>query len=46
MPFDILSGSDQLRRHIESEVPLAEIAETWRDGERAFEKQRSAFLLY
>ena len=46
MPFDILSGSDQLRRQIESEVPLAEIAETWRDGERAFEKQRSAFLLY
>jgi uncharacterized protein YbbC (DUF1343 family) len=46
MPFDILSGSDQLRRQIESEVPLAEIAETWRDGELAFEKQRSAFLLY
>jgi uncharacterized protein YbbC (DUF1343 family) len=46
MPFDILSGSDQLRRQIEAEMPLAEIAESWRDGERTFEKQRKEYLLY
>jgi uncharacterized protein YbbC (DUF1343 family) len=46
MPFDILSGSDTLRRQLESEVPLAEIAESWREDERAFEKQRKRYLLY
>ena len=46
MPFDILAGSDELRRQIESETPLAEIAESWRDDERAFEKQRKSYLLY
>lgn len=46
LPFDILSGSDELRRQIEAETPLAEIAESWREDERAFEKQRDRFLLY
>ena len=46
MPFDILAGSDDLRRQIESETPLAEIAESWRDEERAFEKLRKPYLLY
>jgi uncharacterized protein YbbC (DUF1343 family) len=46
MPFDILSGSDELRRQIEAETPLAEIAESWREGEKAFEKLRRPFLLY
>jgi uncharacterized protein YbbC (DUF1343 family) len=46
MPFDILAGSDDLRRQIESETPLAEMAESWRDDERAFEKLRQPYLLY
>jgi uncharacterized protein YbbC (DUF1343 family) len=46
MPFDILAGSDTLRRQIESGVPLAEIAESWREDEAAFERQRRSFLLY
>jgi uncharacterized protein YbbC (DUF1343 family) len=46
MPFDILAGSDDLRRQIESETPLAEIAESWRDDERAFEKLQKPYLLY
>ena len=46
MPFDILAGSDELRRQIEAETPIAEIAESWRDDERAFEKQRKSYLLY
>jgi uncharacterized protein YbbC (DUF1343 family) len=46
MPFDILSGSDALRRQIEAEMPLADIADTWRDDEKSFERQRARFLLY
>jgi uncharacterized protein YbbC (DUF1343 family) len=46
MPFDILAGSDVLRRQIESEVPLAEIAESWREDETAFERLRKPYLLY
>jgi uncharacterized protein YbbC (DUF1343 family) len=46
MPFNILSGSDELRRQIEAEIPLADIAESWREGEKAFEKLRRPFLLY
>jgi uncharacterized protein YbbC (DUF1343 family) len=46
MPFDILSGSDQLRRQIESGMPLAEIAESWRHDEKTFEALRRPYLLY
>jgi uncharacterized protein YbbC (DUF1343 family) len=46
MPFDILSGSDDLRRQLETDTPLAEIADGWREDEKAFEKLRTAYLLY
>jgi uncharacterized protein YbbC (DUF1343 family) len=46
MPFDILSGSDALRRQIESETSLADIADSWRADELTFEKQRQRHLLY
>jgi uncharacterized protein YbbC (DUF1343 family) len=46
MPFDILAGSDVLRRQIEAETPLADIAESWRDDERTFETLRQRYLLY
>ena len=46
MPFDILSGSDELRGQIEAEMPLADIVESWREGEKQFEKERAPFLLY
>jgi uncharacterized protein YbbC (DUF1343 family) len=46
MPFDILSGSDELRRQVESEMPIAEIAESWRDDEKTFEALRRPHLLY
>jgi uncharacterized protein YbbC (DUF1343 family) len=46
VPFDILSGSDTLRRQIEAETPIAEIAEGWRQDEKTFEKLRSGHLLY
>ncbi|MGH9349463.1 MAG: exo-beta-N-acetylmuramidase NamZ family protein, partial [Vicinamibacterales bacterium] len=46
MPFDILSGSDELRRQLEAEVPLAEIVESWREDEQTFGRQRQRYLLY
>jgi len=46
MPFDILSGSDELRRQLEAEAPVAEIAESWREDEKTFQRQRARFLLY
>jgi uncharacterized protein YbbC (DUF1343 family) len=46
MPFDILSGSDELRRQLEAEEPLAEIADSWREDERTFEALRQSYLLY
>ena len=46
MPIDILAGSDLLRRQIESGVPLAEIAASWRDDEAAFARLRASYLLY
>ena len=46
LPIDILAGSDQLRRQIERDAPLAEMAASWREFEQAFERLRKPFLLY
>ncbi|HEV8315949.1 MAG TPA: DUF1343 domain-containing protein [Vicinamibacterales bacterium] len=46
VPFDIMSGSDELRRQIEGEVPVTEIAESWREHEKAFENLRTPYLMY
>lgn len=46
LPIDILAGSDLLRRQIEADAPLAEIAASWREDERAFAQVRAPFLLY
>ena len=45
-PFDILAGSDLLRRQVEADMPASMIADTWRDDEEAFRKTRQPFLLY
>jgi uncharacterized protein YbbC (DUF1343 family) len=46
LPIDILAGSDLLRRQIEADAPLAEIAASWQEDERAFARVRTPFLLY
>jgi uncharacterized protein YbbC (DUF1343 family) len=46
LPIDILAGSPTFRQQIEHQVPLDEIAASWRDGEDAFRKLRGKFLLY
>ena len=46
LPIDILAGSDVLRQQIEREVPIGEIAESWKRDEQAFARLREPFLLY
>ena len=46
MPIDILAGSPALRTQIESQAPLAEIAESWRTGETEFAASIRPYLLY
>ena len=46
LPIDILAGSDVLRRQIDADVPIDEIAASWRDDELAFARLRTPFLLY
>ncbi|MGA7544482.1 MAG: DUF1343 domain-containing protein [Methyloceanibacter sp.] len=46
MPIDILAGSPELREQIEQQVPLEEIAASWRPGIAEFEEARRAYLLY
>ena len=46
LPIDILAGSSLLRTQIESEMPLRDIAESWREDERAFRALTRPFYLY
>jgi uncharacterized protein YbbC (DUF1343 family) len=46
MPIDILAGSPALRQQIEQQVPLADIAASWRSGETDFAEARRPYLLY
>ncbi|MDP6582097.1 MAG: DUF1343 domain-containing protein, partial [Vicinamibacterales bacterium] len=45
-PIDILYGSDQLRRQLDSEVSYSAIADGWADGLDAFRPLRERYLLY
>jgi uncharacterized protein YbbC (DUF1343 family) len=44
--FDLLSGSTELRRQIESGLDPKAIAATWSDGLSDYEQIRKEFLLY
>jgi uncharacterized protein YbbC (DUF1343 family) len=46
LPFDILAGSSELRRQIESGMPVEEISASWRAEHERFRKARQPFLLY
>lgn len=45
-PFDVVCGTDSIRRAIEGGVALDEIGSTWQAGLKAFEQLRKTFLLY
>jgi uncharacterized protein YbbC (DUF1343 family) len=46
LPFDILAGSDRLRKDIEAWKSLGEMQQWWREETKAFEKTRRKYLIY
>jgi uncharacterized protein YbbC (DUF1343 family) len=46
LPIDILAGSAELREQIEAQVPLEDIAASWRPGEAEFAAKIRPYLLY
>jgi len=46
LPFDILAGSDRLRKEIEQGKTLKDIESWWNSEVSAFEKIRNRYLLY
>jgi len=45
-PFDLIAGSDQVRKAIESSVSLQDIEQSWEPGLAEFDQLRRQFLLY
>jgi uncharacterized protein YbbC (DUF1343 family) len=45
-PFDVISGTDALRKAIEGGETLEAIEESWREGLLTFEAARADYLLY
>lgn len=45
-PFDVVSGTDKIRKQIENGVSLKEIEDSWADGLREFADLRENNLLY
>jgi uncharacterized protein YbbC (DUF1343 family) len=46
LPFDILSGSSDLRNQIEAGLPVRTISESWKPDIERFRAERQRFLLY
>src|SRR6185369_4489080 len=45
-PFDVICGTDKIRKQIESEVALKEIEDSWNEGPKGFKEARKPYLLY
>ena len=45
-PFDVVCGTDKIRKAIEAGVDLLEIHDSWQEGLRSFTEMRGAYLLY
>ena len=46
LPFDILCGTDHVRRTIEAGLPVAALQKEWADDGARFARERKPFLLY
>lgn len=46
LPFDILAGSEELRKGIEEEIPLRKIESSWMMELKTFQSLRNRVLLY
>jgi uncharacterized protein YbbC (DUF1343 family) len=45
-PFDVVSGTDKIRKAIEANTPLEEIESSWQTELEAFRQLREKYLLY
>jgi uncharacterized protein YbbC (DUF1343 family) len=45
-PFDVVSGTDSIRKHIETGASLKEIVDSWEPRASEFAEARKEFLLY
>jgi uncharacterized protein YbbC (DUF1343 family) len=45
-PFDVVSGTDKIRKAIESDISLKEIEDSWAAGLAKFAEARKPYLLY
>ena len=45
-PFDVICGTDKVRKAIESGVTLKEIEDGWKEGLKGFKEARKPYLLY
>jgi uncharacterized protein YbbC (DUF1343 family) len=45
-PFDVVSGTDKIRKAIEAGVSLDDIEAAWSDGLKEFAEMRKPFLIY
>jgi uncharacterized protein YbbC (DUF1343 family) len=46
LPFDILCGTDRVRKAIEAGVSPKRLAPGWRRESKGFRKRRARYLLY
>ncbi len=46
LPFDILCGSEKIRRSIEAGLPVEKLRSSWQADCERFERERKPFLLY
>jgi len=46
LPFDILCGTDKIRKLMEADASLQEIEQSWRDELQKFREVRQKYLLY
>ncbi|MEO7674306.1 MAG: DUF1343 domain-containing protein [Pyrinomonadaceae bacterium] len=45
-PFDVVSGTDKIRKQIEGGISVKEIEDSWADGLAEFNALRNTFMLY
>jgi uncharacterized protein YbbC (DUF1343 family) len=45
-PFDVIAGTDKIRKQIESGQKIQQIASSWKENEASFAKIRHKYLLY
>lgn len=45
-PFDVVSGTDKIRKQIEDGIALNEIEADWAEGLKIFSEAREPYLMY